>query len=205
MNSQKSPLFLAKLAAPRKAKLRKQRLVEMEKREEDRQRILNDPRNKPVVGFEDFYMASEEGFIVSLWHNRLLQSSTSKRGYLFVALRGNRKGQFQVHRLVCEAFHGSSPTSLHVVNHKNGIKADNRPSNLEWVTRSENTTHAYQTGLIRSGERSHLAKLTDAQANEIRAMGRTKSQAKIGAMFGVSQTCIGKILNNKKRKHQNHE
>jgi len=66
---------------------------------------------------------------------------------------GGQKGMYlmfqnhRVHRLVAKAF---IPTerdiSIHDVNHKNGRTYDNRPSNLEWDTGSENALHAIQLG-----------------------------------------------------------
>jgi hypothetical protein len=48
--------------------------------------------------------------------------------------------QISVHRLVVEAFIGSIPKGMHV-NHKNGVKNDNRLQNLEIVTPAENVRH----------------------------------------------------------------
>ena len=69
------------------------------------------------------------------------------KGYRKIILRnGELKKTFLVHRLVAEAFILKTDKNLQV-NHKNGIKDDNRIENLEWITYSENHLHAYATGL----------------------------------------------------------
>ena len=45
----------------------------------------------------------------------------------------------RVHRIVATAFHGNPPTEEYVVDHIDSNKQNNRPSNLRWVTRFENT------------------------------------------------------------------
>ena len=51
-----------------------------------------------------------------------------------------------IHRLVALAFI-PNPENKRCINHKNGIKHDNRSQNIEWATHSENTLHAIRTGL----------------------------------------------------------
>lgn len=54
-----------------------------------------------------------------------------------------------VHTLVALAFHGTKPEG-HVVNHKDGNKANNRKENLEYVTQRQNAQHAHDIGLSKS-------------------------------------------------------
>jgi hypothetical protein len=63
-------------------------------------------------------------------------------GYLAFRIQTYTKS----HRIIASAFHGPIPEK-HVVNHKNGIKHDNRPENLEITTQQRNCAHSTQTGL----------------------------------------------------------
>ena len=68
-------------------------------------------------------------------------------GYLRVSLKNNT---LKVHRLVAFAFLEKT-SDKNIVNHKNGIKTDNRVENLEWCTELENRQHAVAHGLSPAG------------------------------------------------------
>lgn len=72
-----------------------------------------------------------------------------KRDYILIDLK--RKGfseQKYLHIIVAEAFIiNDDPKNKTQVNHKNGEKHYNVPSNLEWCTPSYNIQHAYNNGL----------------------------------------------------------
>jgi len=76
---------------------------------------------------------------------RILKPFDDHRGYLRVTLGGKN---VRVHLIVAKTFI-PNPDNLPVVNHKRGKKHDNRASQLEWCTYSDNTKHAWETGLLK--------------------------------------------------------
>lgn len=75
-----------------------------------------------------------------------------KNGYKYVTLYNNNLSKkLYIHRLMAELFI-SNPEGKRTVNHKDGNKANNCLSNLEWSTDGENIKHAYDNGLNRGSK-----------------------------------------------------
>jgi hypothetical protein len=108
----------------------------------------------PVDG-ASFYQVSSDGRIRSIdrmVYNRGINASYQqagrelklqihRNGYLGGRYHRDDRGMatFQVHRLVCAAFHGPMPSPRHEVRHLNGNPQDNRAENLAWGTGSDNS------------------------------------------------------------------
>ena len=101
-------------------------------------------------GQETDYSVSTEGEVRKDTTNYIL-SQSSQQDYKFVGLIINGKQKrMRVHRMVALTFI-NNPDNKPYVNHINGNRSDNNVENLEWVTPSENTQHAVNTGLFKSG------------------------------------------------------
>jgi len=166
---------------------------------------------RPVVGCEGRYEVSSRGKVRSVavdgtrLQGKEIKPYTNQRGYLRMDLYLSR-GPFKrvsVHTLIAEAFIGPRPAGYQC-NHKNGIKTDNRPENLEWVTPSQNTTHAFRELGIKSccGSSHADAKLTEKLVSEIRQQHAEGAKQNVLALkYGVSRASLWKVIRRKTWKH----
>lgn len=114
---------------------------------------------RDIPGYEGLYGVTRDGRVFShprkhppgirgRVHSGIWLSTTlTWKGYLKVGLlRGGIRSHIAVHRLVALAWlppvNGATQ-----VNHKNGVKTDNRAQNLEWCTPKQNIAHSIATGL----------------------------------------------------------
>lgn len=144
------------------------------------------------------YYATNEGEIYSAHSKRILKKTESNVGYFKVSLRidGKTKCEF-VHRLIALAFIDNKD-NLPVVNHKDGDKLNNKPSNLEWCTDQTNSDHAWNTGLCTHKGIAHPdSKFTEDQIREIRERAKTEKQVDLAKEFDVCKATMNQIIKRK--------
>jgi len=174
---------------------------------------------KDIKGYAGLYQISNLGRVKSVCrkvdtiiHNASTKMIVSERilahtkyRYSFVRLSKNGiSNGFLVHRLVALAFI-PNPNRYKQINHKNGIKTDNRIENLEWCTASQNGLHAYKTGLSKSvnGSKVNGAKLSEEDAWEILQLHKMYgiNQTKTAKEYGLCQATIGELIRRETWKH----
>ncbi|MBQ9497906.1 MAG: HNH endonuclease [Selenomonadaceae bacterium] len=145
---------------------------------------------RDVVGYEGLYKVSNFGRVKSFHNNRLpqlIRINPNKSGYATVALSKNGEMKSRgVHIIVAEAF-APNPRNLPVVHHADDTKINSCVWNLAWVTRSENTKLAYQSGAMkkRHGYKNFNARLTPEQVRYIRKNYKARDKK-----FGVKSLAI---------------
>lgn len=165
---------------------------------------------KDIPEYEGLYQVSNLGRVKSLKRKIFLKPRLTQRGYVTVVLyRNSVPNSFQIHRLIAFVFI-PNPDNKPQVNHKNGVKTDNRVENLEWVTNYENCIHAHKNGFVakpnpRRGEDTYNHKLTEKDIDYIRKHYIRKHKifgsTGLAEQFNVSSSLILSIVKKLKWKH----
>lgn len=150
---------------------------------------------RPVVGYEGIYSVSNLGRVRRDYSAKqgnkagyILQPTLSPQGYFYVTLCDlttvhKSMKKMTCHSLLATAFIGPRPSG-HQINHIDGVKTNNKPSNLEYVTHLENGRHAGRSGLLLRGESHKFSKVSE---NEIRTIRLLRS---IGVPVNeISKSC----------------
>lgn len=120
------------------------------------------------------------------WKKRCV--SVKSNGYLQCTLYRKR---FYIHRLVYESWVGSIPKGYDI-DHINGIKSDNRVSNLRAVSRSENLKHNYELGFKGS---NYIHSFSDKDREFIkRDYSNGLSIKRLSSKYGYSRYFIHQVL-----------
>lgn len=172
---------------------------------------------KDIKGYEGLYKISNTGHVLrlsrSVINNRnggkmklediILKEKTKKNGYKEVCLLGK---MFYVHRLVAGEFIEHIKNGLQV-NHIDGNKSNNNVNNLEIVTPSKNSIHAYKNGLkfptVSYGSNNGNSKINEETVLKIRELyNLKKSIKKINLIFSnLKESHIQSIVYRKSWKH----
>ena len=154
------------------------------------------------------YSVSTEGRVrrdvtVHCWKPGLCSLSISKRGYFVTCVGGK---VFNVHRLVAETYH-DNPDALPEVAHGDGNKLNNRPGNLRWASRQDNSDDMDRHGQRLRGDSHPSRILSEDEVIEIRKTLERKQPRQrpyhkdLAANYGVSRECITRIANNQRWTH----
>lgn len=159
---------------------------------------------KAVPGYEGRYSATDGGEVFSHKAGRALKAwlGGPRRNYQYVGLVGSDGSikRFSVHRLVALAFNGPRPAGMHI-DHVDGNKANNTPTNLAWVSPAENNRRARRLGLNCSqpatlrGEQKPNSLISDAMLREARARRAAgETLASLALEYGIKKPTLCKAI-----------
>lgn len=149
-------------------------------------------------------MASEDGRIrhINAERERAIRYLSSGYGYVNFWHSGKVIAR-TTHSLVADAFLGPRPSGMEV-RHLNGIRSDNRISNLAYGTKVENAADRDRHGRNPHGERNGRAKVSDDTVEAIRSeyAESQSTQYQLAAKYGISQAQVWNIVNHVQRRRR---
>ena len=167
-------------------------------------KVLNKEVWKPVKDTQ-VYFVSNMGRVKSVKNGKeRIIKLYSGGNYLSCNMyfSGKQKTIF-VHSVVAQAFLGDRPEGYYI-NHIDGDKFNNKVTNLEYVTPSENATHAFDSGLSLSGERHPNSTLSDKEILIIKILCECGySDKELSERFKVNIRTINRIRNGQSRNREN--
>lgn len=164
---------------------------------------------KDIPGYKGYYSITKDGRV---WSYPRIGSSTDGIFLKFEINNGYKRNtlskngitkKFFNHQLVASTYI-ANPKGYSFVNHKNGIKTDNRVRNLEWCTPKQNIQHSIKTGLRKlEGEHSPNSKLSAKEVFYIRRKhDKDKySYQKLATKLNVSKGLIAAVVQRRAWKH----
>ena len=166
-------------------------------------------RLRRVEGYDNYWV-SPEGILYTYgrgFFETFKLCISRHNGYAYVNLFNKKTKKHytkRFHRLVAEAFL-PNPENHPAVHHKDGNKLNNAASNLEWVSISQNTKHAYEAGLASNAKGS-----ADSQSKAIVVEYEDGTNLMFGSIreagreLGILYSTLSKILHrgNKSRDHK---
>lgn len=152
-----------------------------------------------LQGFYDCYAVSNMGNVKNLRTGKVLNPSIRPDGYKSVLLsRDGKKMSIRVHQLVAQYFLEKEDDKTDI-NHKNGIKHDNRAENLEWCTKKENMQHAHDNGLMTSKYANKDILVYDYETSE--HLFTFQSVKQCAKFLGLNPSPIFRVLKGRNNHH----
>lgn len=165
---------------------------------------------KDIDGYNGEYQISNLGRVKSFKseNSRILKQKTNNKGYKWVALSLNGiQENVLIHRLVAKHFLDNH-NGYKVVNHIDENPSNNRVSNLEWCTQSENTKKStkfhkhYEMNKILCKTKNSKHKDTDSKVKQMLDGDVVKifnNSLEVKRFLGFDQSFILSCCRNKRK------